>query len=309
MAVFILNNPIPPALTKLSPDFNTLMLGRFLSGIATSLLFSTFEAWMVSEHHNRGFAASLLEETFAMATLGNGVVAVSAGLVAGQAADTWGYVAPFVVTLLPLSAVAVLVYSTWSENYGDEKLDLVGTFASAWATVRADPRIMYLGAAQSAFEGAMYTFVFMWTPALAAEDGSMDALPFGTIFAVFMICSMIGSSLFSMLIQNAKVETLPHSIFAPAAIAMFCAAFFIESKVRPAFGVAVVFTSTCLTELPSPQPFVYLCFLMFEITVGMFYPTFGSYWMLSAPRFTYTDSGQPKARCAPSTCLRRRAPA
>jgi MFS family permease len=219
------------ALTKLSPDFNTLMVGRFLSGIATSLLFSAFEAWMVSEHHNRGFAASLLEETFAMATLGNGVVAVSAGLVAGQAADMWGYVAPFIVTLLPLAAVGVIVFFTWAENYGDAKLDLVGTFSGAWQTIRADSRIFYLGAAQSAFEGAMYTFVFMWTPALA-EDGDMDTLPFGTIFAVFMVCSMIGSSVFSLLIKNAKVETIPHSVFAPAALAMFCTAFFIESKAR-----------------------------------------------------------------------------
>ncbi len=255
------------------------MLGRFLSGISTSLLFSTFEAWMVSEHHNRGFAGSLLEETFAMATLGNGVVAVSAGLVAGQAADIWGYVAPFMVTLIPLAAVALVVFSTWSENYGDEKIDLAGTFSNAWATVRADRRILYLGAAQSAFEGAMYTFVFMWTPALAV-DGDMDSLPFGTIFAVFMVCSMIGSSIFSLLMKNAKVEALPHYIFIPAAAAMFCTAFFVSSKVGPhplffTMGSSRLLRDFC-SAYPSLQPLVFFCFLLFEVTVGMFYPTFGA---------------------------------
>jgi predicted MFS family arabinose efflux permease len=34
-------------LTKLSSDFYFLILGRVLSGIATSLLFSSFESWMV----------------------------------------------------------------------------------------------------------------------------------------------------------------------------------------------------------------------------------------------------------------------
>eukprot|EP00122_Pirum_gemmata_P014189 Pgem_evm1s13226 len=34
------------ALTKFFNDYWMLMLGRFLSGIATSLLFSSFEAWM-----------------------------------------------------------------------------------------------------------------------------------------------------------------------------------------------------------------------------------------------------------------------
>jgi MFS transporter, MFS domain-containing protein family, molybdate-anion transporter len=32
-------------LTKLVPEYWTLMLGRFLSGVSTSLLFSVFESW------------------------------------------------------------------------------------------------------------------------------------------------------------------------------------------------------------------------------------------------------------------------
>ncbi len=36
--------------TKLSPNFAVLMAGRLLAGVATSLLFSVFEAWLVSEH-------------------------------------------------------------------------------------------------------------------------------------------------------------------------------------------------------------------------------------------------------------------
>jgi hypothetical protein len=47
---------------------------------------------------------------------------------------------------------------------------------------------MLLGLMQSLFEGAMYTFVFMWTPALAAASPpSMGTLPFGLIFACFMV--------------------------------------------------------------------------------------------------------------------------
>ena len=44
-------------LTKLSPSLSILMFGRLLGGIATSLLFSVFEAWMVSEHFSRGTVA------------------------------------------------------------------------------------------------------------------------------------------------------------------------------------------------------------------------------------------------------------
>jgi predicted MFS family arabinose efflux permease len=36
--------------TKHSPDYKILMVGRVLGGIATSLLFSAFESWLVAEH-------------------------------------------------------------------------------------------------------------------------------------------------------------------------------------------------------------------------------------------------------------------
>ncbi|GJP39786.1 hypothetical protein CLOM_g24127, partial [Closterium sp. NIES-68] len=36
--------------TKHSPDYRVLLLGRVLGGIATSLLFSAFESWLVAEH-------------------------------------------------------------------------------------------------------------------------------------------------------------------------------------------------------------------------------------------------------------------
>ena len=101
-------------ITKLVPEYWTLMLGRFLSGIATSLLFSVFESWMVCEHHKNGFGANLLGETFAYATFGNGLVAVIAGLIANFAVQSSGFVcAPFIVAIIPLTIVAVTVIMTW----------------------------------------------------------------------------------------------------------------------------------------------------------------------------------------------------
>lgn len=37
-------------ITKLINNFGILLLGRLLSGVAISLLFSSFESWMVTEH-------------------------------------------------------------------------------------------------------------------------------------------------------------------------------------------------------------------------------------------------------------------
>ena len=46
-------------------------------------------------------------------------------------------------------------------------------------------RVLLLGVIQSCFEAAMYIFVFLWTPALAA--GSRRKIPHGLIFASFMV--------------------------------------------------------------------------------------------------------------------------
>lgn len=44
--------------TKHSPNFYVLMLGRVLGGIATSLLYSAFESWLVAEHFKHGFSGA-----------------------------------------------------------------------------------------------------------------------------------------------------------------------------------------------------------------------------------------------------------
>ena len=147
--------------TKMVPDYWTLMLGRFLSGVSTSLLFSVFESWMVCEHFKQGFDASLLSDTFAYATFGNGLGAVIAGLIANSAAEMYGFVAPFVVAILPLSVVAFTVMTSWSENYGNQQMNMLSSLSKGFDLVRNDSRIAALGFGQACFEGAMYTFVYI----------------------------------------------------------------------------------------------------------------------------------------------------
>lgn len=44
---------VASCLTKHVNSYSVLMLGRLLGGIATSLLFSVFDAWMINEHNAR----------------------------------------------------------------------------------------------------------------------------------------------------------------------------------------------------------------------------------------------------------------
>lgn len=52
---------------------------------------------------------------------------------------------------------------------------------------------------QSLFEGSMYTFVFLWTPALSPNG---EPIPHGMIFSCFMASSMVGSAIAGRLLGN-----------------------------------------------------------------------------------------------------------
>jgi MFS family permease len=241
------------ALTKVVNSFSVLMLGRLCSGVATSLLFSAFESWMVSEHNRRGFAPALLGDTFSKATQGNGIVAVVAGLVASFCADAFGFSAPFIFAVCPLIVLALLV-APWAENYGNQTADIATTMSTAWNTLTERKEIALLGFAQSIYEGAMYAFVFMWTPALKATYTDPDVkIPFGVVFACFMVSVMIGSSVFAAITASQPVRVVPYIIHGTAALATL--------------AIALGSASTGV---------VFGAFLLFEATCGLFWPAYGT---------------------------------
>ncbi|MBA0826386.1 hypothetical protein Goarm_011242 [Gossypium armourianum] len=211
-------------ITKHSPQYKVLMLGRVLGGIATSLLFSAFESWLVAEHNKRGFDQQWLSITFAKAIfLGNGLMAILSGLFGNVLVDSLklGPVAPFDAASCFLAIGMIIILSTWTENYGDpsENKDLLTQFKGAAAAIAADEKITLLGAIQSLFEGSMYTFVFLWTPALSPND---EDIPHGFIFATFMLSSMLGSSIASRLLAHPtpRVESYMQTVFMLSSMAL-----------------------------------------------------------------------------------------
>ncbi|XP_021893413.1 molybdate-anion transporter isoform X2 [Carica papaya] len=211
-------------ITKHSPEYKVLMVGRILGGIATSLLFSAFESWLVAEHNKRGFDQLWLSVTFSKAIfLGNGLVAILSGLFGNLLVDTLslGPVAPFDAAACFLTIGMAIIMSSWSENYGDpsENKDLFTQFRGAAVAIASDEKIALLGAIQSLFEGSMYTFVFLWTPALSPNG---EEIPHGFIFATFMLGSMMGSSVASRLMARTslRVESYMQIVFVISAASL-----------------------------------------------------------------------------------------
>ncbi|KAL7565901.1 hypothetical protein ACA910_021487 [Epithemia clementina (nom. ined.)] len=230
------------------------MLGRLLGGIATSLLFSVFEAWLIRSHTDAGLK-NFIGKSLSWATYGNSVIAILAGLVANEATKALpmiaikeealymgGYLNPSDFALFALVLCGLLVMSLWEENYGDS------SSTKPDEGIRSQD-ILLCGAISSLFEGSLYIFVFMWTPALR-DDG--EELPFGLIFSTFMVCCMAGSSMFSILIEHIKGERLAVGIFAFSAAAMGFIA------------------------LSSNQTLKFIAMNCFELTVGMYWPVMGT---------------------------------
>ncbi|KAG8073140.1 hypothetical protein GUJ93_ZPchr0006g41857 [Zizania palustris] len=254
-------------ITKHSPEYKILMVGRVLGGIATSLLFSAFESWLVAEHNKRSFDPQWLSITFSKAIfIGNGLIAIVSGLLANLLADNLGFgpVAPFDAAACFLAIGMAIIMSSWSENYGDpsDSKDLMSQFKVAAKAIASDEKIALLGAIQSLFEGSMYTFVFLWTPALSPNE---EDIPHGFIFATFMLSSMLGSSIASRLLaRKLKVEGYMQIVFTISAFTLFLPV--VTNFLVPASSVkggSMSFGGTLQL----------LGFCTFESCVGIFWPS------------------------------------
>ncbi|GAA0149714.1 transporter [Lithospermum erythrorhizon] len=256
-------------LTKHSPQYKVLLLGRVLGGISTSLLFSAFESWLVAEHFKRGFDQQWLSLTFSKAIfLGNGLIAILSGLFGNLLVDFFnlGPVSPFDAAACILAIGMAIILSSWSENYGDpsENKDLPAQFKAAALAIAADEKIALLGAIQSLFEGSMYTFVFLWTPALSPND---EDIPHGFIFATFMLASMLGSSFASRLMarNTPRVESYMQIVFvvssASLLLPLVSTLFVAPSEATVGGGISFI---GCVQLLG---------FCTFESCVGIFWPS------------------------------------
>jgi len=233
-----------------------LLVGRVLGGISTCLLFSSFESWMVSEHRKRGFPEELLSETFAIAGVGNGIVAVFAGVTAQAAADYTGKeIAPFQLAIA-LTVVALVLTLSWPENYGQDQnkdSDWIGTLAEGWQQIRHNRAVSTLGLICALFEGSMFTFVSMWVPKMFEVcPGGAKNVPVGIVFSCFMMCISIGGTLFAVVNRSVPVVTSSIFVYFVASISM----------------IVPAYTSSFFA--------VFFAFMVFETCCGVFFPASGT---------------------------------
>ena len=145
----------------------------------------------------------------------------------------------------------------------------------------------------SFFEGSMYVFVFHWTPALrtlehaayqttnqdddnytttmidddkgatttSSHSEGSDGPPLGTIFASFMVCCMIGSSIFAILTRTAASTAASSSTILRTT----------QTILRYVVGLSAVCCG--IIGLSQDARWSYAAMLVLEGCIGIYYPT------------------------------------
>ncbi|MCL4134072.1 UNVERIFIED_CONTAM: hypothetical protein GTU68_064435 [Idotea baltica] len=241
--------------TKLSSKFYWLFIGRVFGGISTSMLFSTFESWYVYEHtQTYDFPSEWISVTLSRSTFWNGLLAINAGIFANVFAETldFGPVSPFMLAIPFLAIACVLIIKTWNENYGNQQINVRHSCMEGLRTILFSENILYLGIIQSLFEANMYIFVFQWTPILEPVHP-----PLGIVFACFMVCIMIGSSLYSILLSKKYTS---------------------ESLLLISVSMCIVAMVICIFSTLKGKEHIYISFasfLILEVAVGIYFPAIG----------------------------------
>ncbi|KAI8628435.1 DUF791-domain-containing protein [Xylariaceae sp. FL1651] len=230
-----------------------LFLGRILGGISTTILFTVFDSWMVTNFRERKLAddGCNLTRTYATTGVVNSLAAIMSGL-AGEVLvrATGTKKSPFLLSVVLLWAALQVIWSRWTENYGvNVSPKPVRTPAhQSLRSVFRRPTILALVFVSTMFEGSMYLFVFYWVPTLSSVQKSSGELPYGVIFSSFMASSMAAALAYNIIMHK---QIIKHT--------------------RLLVGILLI-SDFCFIKLTGPktEDTAFWLFCLFEACVGMY---------------------------------------
>ncbi|KAK1969830.1 major facilitator superfamily transporter [Colletotrichum sublineola] len=257
-------------LTMLTDNLFILFLGRFCGGISTTLLYSVFEAWLITEYYQRGLSRTKLKlgAVFSHMTTISSIVAITSGIFGDVLVNALGgRIWPFMASVACSAMAMWLIMGRWKENYGTKQggptTSSLGDVKSGIQMILRDKRILSLGLTSTIFEGTMYLFVFFWSAALKSartKAGSNEELPFGLIFSSFMCAMMAGSAFFSLYTKSHSKETTSMVLMLVVLVVSCClsAAVLVESEM-------FLFWALCMVEASIGAYFPSMSFLKSQV--------------------------------------------
>lgn len=243
---------------KLSRSYGILIIGRILGGVATSVLFSAFEAWYIHEHiETYDFPKEWISVTFSKASTWNGVLAVAAGLITNLVSEWFdmGPVAPYMLAVPFLIFAGILVGTHWIENYSGSKIKFKKACADGMKCMMSSEAIFMIGVVEALYESVIYIVIFLWTPVLMPGSPSL-----GIVFSCFMICILSGQALFQIL--SSRKIGVPYILLASTAFALFA-------------NFILIFSTNPDNRKDTNSMVSFFAFLIYEFGVGLYFPSMG----------------------------------
>lgn len=246
-------------LTKLSGHFQLLLVGRVFGGISTSILYSAFDSWYINEHINYyKFPNEWLNNTFAKATFLNATLAILAGVISYILVSVleFGPIAPFLIAVPVLLTSSIYIMLLLNEHYIHNSKSASASMKKAVILWLTNKNIFTLSVVQSLYEGVMYLFIFIWTPALEPLKP-----PLGVVFSSFMLALMIGSKLYTILLGNKFLDSkklLQLSTFLASFSFLIC---------------SLALSQIFIKYIPYTIVACYFVFILYEISIGIYIPS------------------------------------
>lgn len=267
---------------KLSSDYSTLIISRILSGASTTLLFAAHEGWYAKSHLNvHDFPKEWIEITSMKSAFASSFMAALAGVFAYFMTEWYGFgpVAPSLLAVPFLGISAYLTHVKWKvsdeNSQGAEGLiepsvpvktnpkstKFTKACCEGLQNIVRNPDLLVLGCVQSLFESVLCLFVFLWTPVLDHHHP-----PLGIVFASFMCATLCGGVGHKILVTAIK---LPPASTLTGSMSVACVAI-----------LGCVLSTSPTNEFPIIS---YLCFLIFELSVGVYFPSMSELKRLIKP--------------------------
>lgn len=124
-------------LSMLSDNLYILFAGKLCGGVSTTLLYSVFDAWMITEYHQRGMEnrGLSLGTLYGWLTSLNSIVAITTGIVGEILVGYTGEkVSPFLLATLVFFVTGLWINSTWVSTFFYGKCGQSLVFANAKQT-------------------------------------------------------------------------------------------------------------------------------------------------------------------------------
>lgn len=190
---------------------------------AHRLLFSIHRS--LSQHVGQGFPLDWFTHTFNRLSVAMSFLAVALGPAVTAAHDyAGGNLGPFKISLL-LTAINALLLFSWRRDTNKPCPACADTgrlMSLATSALSMGGKVPLISAAQGCFEAASFAFALLWTPLLRTFAGQREEPPWGLAFSQQLVCVMIGSALFKLVMALSPGMTAERMCFLASAGGALC---------------------------------------------------------------------------------------